>query len=750
MEILSAPVVGRAKCCKVFLGMADKQQVLALLQGNRLNEARELGTALCESDRNDPEAWFLLAGIHAQLGAMDQVIRCCEQVITLEPGNVAARYNHGVALQMRGRHEEAAGSYRKLLEIQPDAALARANLSLALRELGRFDEAIPHCQHALKLQPGLAEAHNTLGLLFMDQGRTAQALECFRQATALRPQYAEAHYNFGLCHQALGSLAEAQACFQQAVRWRPDYAEAHGSLGAVLASLGKVQEAVHSYQRLVQLTPDVAQPHRDLGVLLVLLRRWDEAISHYRRAIELKPDYADAYTDLGNALLDADPNPRNTEQAAECFREALRHRPEAPEIHLRLGMALYDLFRYDEAEASYRRTLHLKPDFPLATASLAMLLERKGDFEASFALLKPLVDAGTDNIYVALSYAAMAGRFDCRAQAVALLERMLQQPRDEKQRIDGHFALGKLYDELQDYPRAFEHFQRANALDPRQFDEQQYQRDFDMLIGVFSPERVRRRPRASNHSKLPVFIVGMPRSGTSLTEQILASHPRVYGAGELPDMTYIASRLQTDLGSSSPYPQCLDDLSRKNIDSIAQRHLDRLARFSQDAVRVTDKMPHNFLYLGLIDLLFPGARVIHCLRDPVDTCLSIYFQPFNGHFNALHPYAHDLRNLGRYYRLYQRLTAHWKSVLRVPLMEFQYEELVDNQEAMSRRLVEFCELDWDDRCLHFHEADRVVKTASHDQVRRPMYRKSVARWKNYEQFLGPLIDALEDRDGPQR
>ncbi len=730
--------------------MADKQQILALLQGDRLNEARELGLALCESDRSDPEVWFLLAGIHARLGVMDEVIRCCGQVIVLDPGNAAARYNLGVALQMRGRYQEAVETYDKLLEDQPDAAPALANLALALRELGRSEEAIPHCQRALTLQPGLAEAHNTLGLLFMDDGKHVQASESFRQATALRPLYAEAHFNLGLCNQTLGNLAEAQVCFQQAIRQRPDYPEAYGGLGAVLVSAGKREEAVHCYRNLVRLRPDEAQIHRDFGVLLVSLRRWDEAISHYRHAIELKPDYADAHYELGNALLDADPSPKSAEQGAECFRQALCYKPDAPGIHLSLAMALTDMGRYDEADASYRRALHLKPDFPLAAAGLAMLLERKGDFEASYALLKPLVDAGTENIYVALSYAALAGRFDCRTQAVALLEGMLQQPRDGQQRVDGHFALGKLYDELQDYPRAFGHYQRANSLDSRKFDEKQHQRDFDMLIGVFSPERIRRRPRASNRSKLPVFIVGMPRSGTSLTEQILASHPLVYGAGELPDITNIASRLQADLGGSNPYPQCLDAVTDRNIDPIAQRHLDRLGRFARDAVRITDKMPHNFLYLGLIDLLFPGARIIHCLRDPVDTCLSIYVQPFNGHFNALHPYAHDLRDLGRYYRLYQRLMAHWTSVVRIPLMEFRYEELVDNQEAMSRRLVEFCELDWDDRCLRFHETARVVKTASHDQVRRPIYKKSVARWKNYEQFLGPLIDALEDRDTGQR
>ncbi|MHB8256706.1 MAG: sulfotransferase family protein [Acidiferrobacterales bacterium] len=200
----------------------------------------------------------------------------------------------------------------------------------------------------------------------------------------------------------------------------------------------------------------------------------------------------------------------------------------------------------------------------------------------------------------------------------------------------------------------------------------------------------------------------------------------------------ISSQLPALLGTSNHYPQCLDDFTRKNIDPIAQKYLDRLGGLAHNVVRVTDKMPHNFMALGLIDLLFPGARVIHCVRDPVDTCLSIYFQ----HFNDTHVYARDLSSLGQYYRQYQRLMAHWKTVLRIPLMDIQYEELVENQEDLSRRMIEFCELKWDDRCLRFHESVRFVTTPSYDQVRRPIYRKSVARWKNYEQFIEPLLSAL--------
>ncbi len=727
----------------VSLNMADKQELLALLGAGCLKEARELGVTLCAQSPEDTEVWFLLAGVQAQLGDMDEVIRCCRQVVTLDPGNSAARFNLSVALQMRRSFKEAAEGYRGLLAIQPDTVPVLANLGLVLRELGDLEEANRYCRRALELHPDLPEVRNTLGLLFMDQGEYGQAIDWFRQAVTSRPGYAEAHFNLGLCRQRTGSNFEAHDCFRAAIKFRPDYFEAHCSLAGVLVALGKVPDAVLCYERAIRIRPDAAQVHRDLGALLASQRRWNEAIPHYRRAVELKPDFADACYELGNALLDADPDPRNIREASEWFSRALRHKPESVEIHLSLALTLTDLGRVSEAETHYRRALELKPDTVLATAGLASLLEHNGDFEQAFALVKPMVDAGTDNLYIVLAYAALAGRFDCRAEASTRLVKMLQQPRDVQQQADGHFALGKLYDEMQDYPQAFEHYRRANSFARMPFDESQYRRDFDSLIATFAPGRMRRRARASNRSKRPVFIVGMPRSGTSLTEQILASHPVVYGAGELPDITDIARGFPAKIGSAKPYPHCYDDLTPRNCDIMAQRYLDRLTGLSSDAERVVDKMPHNFLFLGLIDILFPGARVIHCLRDPIDTCLSIYFQPFNANFKKLHPYASDLRSLGRYYRQYMRLMDHWRRVMRIPMLELRYEELVADQEAMSRKLVEFCELDWDDRCLRFHETARLVKTASYDQVRRPMYRKSVARWKRYEQFLGPLTEALE-------
>jgi hypothetical protein len=235
-----------------------------------------------------------------------------------------------------------------------------------------------------------------------------------------------------------------------------------------------------------------------------------------------------------------------------------------------------------------------------------------------------------------------------------------------------------------------------------------------------------------------VFIVGMPRSGTTLVEQILASHPAVFGAGELDDIRQISAALPSLLGSANPYPECLAQAGQSSLTKIADRYLVHLRGLSSDARRITDKMPTNFLHLGLIELLFPQARVIHVIRHPLDTCVSCYFEEFT----TTNSYAYDLEQMGIYYKQYERIMRHWKDVLKIRMLDVRYEELVDNQENICRQMIEFCDLEWDDRVLRFYETKRDVATPSFDQVRQPLYRKSIGRWKNYERHLGPLMRVL--------
>lgn len=684
--------------------MSDKQQVMGMIQGGRWLDAKALCGQICQAAQDDAEAWFLMAGIHAQMGELDEVIAVCRKIIALQPENIAGYYNLGVALQSQDQHVDAVAAYTALLSREPGNALALANLGLAQRALDKTEEAMVSCRRAIELKPDLVEAHNTLGLLLKDAGKFEEAAATFQQALKFRPGFAEAYFNLGLCHEAQGGVDEAANLYRRAIGYKPNYAEALARLGNILVTLSKPEEG----------------------------------IAHYRQVLAIKPEWFEIWNALGNALLDAEDFRTNYAEAEKCFRQALVLQPDSPEVYLNLGVMFQDAHKYDESQTCFQQALERKPGYPDALAGMAMLMELKGEFQAGYELLRPLIDSGTDNAKVALAYAALSRHVDQRANAATVLERCLQQSDDDKQRIDAYFTLGKLYDELKEFDKAFESFHQANSLDVKAFDARQTEREFNELMQVFSGENMARRPRASNRSRLPVFIVGMPRSGTSLVEQILASHPEVYGAGELGDIHKITTELSAMANTTLPYPHCMDTLKRKTLDQAAQRHLDMLASFSRSATRVTDKMPHNFIGLGLIDTLFPGARVIHCKRDPIDICLSIYFLRFNVH----HPYACDLADLGTYYQQYLRLMEHWKSTLRIPMLEVQYEDLVENQEKVSREMVDFCGLEWNEQCLSFHETKRITKTPSYDQVRRPIYKKSVARWKNYEQFLDPLIKAL--------
>jgi hypothetical protein len=283
------------------------------------------------------------------------------------------------------------------------------------------------------------------------------------------------------------------------------------------------------------------------------------------------------------------------------------------------------------------------------------------------------------------------------------------------------------------------------------FDPCAHQAGVDQLIRTFDAVYFRRVRGFGISSELPLFIVGMPRSGTTLVEQIVASHPQVFGAGELRDVERIALSLAAHLGNDVGYPSCLAKAPAEAVRAMAERHLHRLTALAGGSVRIVDKMPTNYLHLGLIATLFPQARIIHCRRGPLDTCVSCYFSYFRGL-----PFAWDLEELGRYHRSYDSLMAHWKAVLPLPVLDVSYEELVDNQEAISRRLMEFCGLDWDERCLAFHETPRPVHTASTMQVRQPIYKSSVGRWRRYEAHLQPLVRALSgppegmgDHAGPE-
>jgi len=465
--------------------------------------------------------------------------------------------------------------------------------------------------------------------------------------------------------------------------------------------------------------------------------RLDQAITQYQQVLAQDPSHAEANYGLGLALYDLSRYP----EAYARFKMAADRNASFPEAFYGLALVEKALGNYDQAFDRLHQAQRLRPDYIDAIAVEAALLEIIGRKQEAFDLLVKYVDRGLVNTNLAASFASAARHVGQEERAVTVLRRALEAPDlPHSHRRELHFELGRRLDALQRYDEAFAHFQEGNRLRGMVYDHARHTRLVEEMMRVFGKKGFPEYARATNSSELPIFIVGMPRSGTSLVESILASHPAVFGAGELDFMSLFSRWAPPSLAAKRNLFEVMRDIDVASIDRIANEYLAMLKRLGgETVVRVTDKMPYNFFRLGLFTLFFPGARVIHCRRDPRDTCLSIYFQNFAGE----HEYAYDLRNIGLYYREYLRLMEHWREVGTLPTLEVQYEALVRSPETQLPRIVEFCGLPWDEACTRFYATDRVTKTSSYDQVRRPLYGSAVGRWRNYETHLSPLIETLE-------
>jgi tetratricopeptide (TPR) repeat protein len=522
---------------------------------------------------------------------------------------------------------------------------------------------------------------------------------------------------------ALQSLERAAAAL-------PNDAEVHSNLGAARRRAGRLDDALASFRRAIALQPDIAEVHNNLGNALKDLGRLVEAVQAFRRALDLKPAFAQAHNNLGNALQDHG----RLEEAAGCFRRALALQPDYAEAHANLGILLRLQSRAAEAEISCRRALEINPNFPPAITLLADLRSDRGEFSAAEELFKRAIVLQPESAEAWAGIAALRrmthGDADWLAQAQRLAGRGLA-PRQEAYL---RYAIGKYFDDVGNFEEAFLNYRRANDLTKQlrpEHDREQLTRAVDLIIASFDQEWLKQARVDSSASACPVFIVGMPRSGTTLAEQILASHRDVFGAGELPFWSTAMSALATrDDG----------EIRQGALRDLRDQYLALLRDLSSNAPRVVDKMPANFLYLGLIHAALPEAKIIHMRRNPIDTCLSVYFQ----NFGAFHSYANDLGDLAHYYSQYSRLMDHWR--LNLPadaILDLPYEELVAEPEIWSRRLVDFIGLTWDSSCLDFQRTSRTVSTFSKWQARQKINASSVQRWRNYRKFVGPLLGLAE-------
>jgi tetratricopeptide (TPR) repeat protein len=498
--------------------------------------------------------------------------------------------------------------------------------------------------------------------------------------------------NAALALYRQGRMAEAHEAVSALAARHPDVAFLHNLMGAIKAALGRTEEAVESYRRAVALKPGDAEAHNNLGEALNTLGRHGEALAALEKALRLKPDYADALCNTGNALTRLE----RQKEAVEALEKAIALRPDFAEAHNNLGNALNDLGRTDDAVAAFEKAIAARPVYAEAHRNLSTIKRyRDGD------------------------------------QQIAQMEHAMKTAKNASgDRMHLHFALGKAFDDSGDAERAFSHYSEGNRL-RRQETGSPIEKEralFDTLRKAFAGDIPQLTVPAGETAKRPIFILGMPRSGTSLVEQILASHSQVHGGGEL---QFLRRAVTPVLDGGKPGVAALE--------KVRLSYLADIETLGTDAPAVTDKMPLNFRWIGFIATAFPEAAIIHTKRDPVATGWSIYKQSFPA--RGLE-FTWDLDDIAAYYGLYEELMGFWHERFPGRIHDLDYEALTENQEDGTRALLSACDLDWDDNCLDFHKTESAVGTASAAQVRRKMYKGSSDAWKPYEAHLGPLIEAL--------
>ena len=704
--------------------------LVALIDQGRLREGEERALTLLEAHPATGMVWKILSVALVRQGknALPALRRAAE----LMPRDAEAHGNLGSALLAAGQWSEALAVLHRALELRPDDAEALAEAADAAKALGRLDEAIGLYQRALRIDPRRPHVRNNLGNALLARGRCAEAVERYRLALEGAPQDAQLLCNLGDALRQLGELREAASCSERAIAIDPELSRAHNVLGLCLSGLGERERSVTILRQALTLQPRSVEVLTNLAGVLRDLGKRREALSLYREAVEVDSHRPETHCGLGRTLFEL----RHLNEAVESCRRALALRPDYPLAQVCLGAALRVLGQIAAAEGCCQAVLAAAPDHVEALVLLGQLRADRGRFAEAQELFERALRLDSSCVSAYCSIGAQR-KMTCDETAwLAGAQALLAQPLPLGERIAVCYALGKYFDDVGQYESAFQHYGEANELSKRygsRYDGGKLAARVDRLIERFDAacvHELQSHPQLQSGAALsdrPVFIIGMPRSGTSLAEQILASHPQVFGAGEVrfwDDAFAALEKAGLDARSTGAL-----------LPIFVRQYLERLAAAPPDAAYVVDKMPANFLYVGLIHAAFPRARIIHMRRDPIDTCLSIYFQNF---FN-MSPYGNDLEHLASYYEQYVRITDHWRSMLPpATLLDVPYEALVADQEGWTRRMLAFIGLPWDPRCLEFHSTERTVITASRWQVRQRIHVQSVGRWQNYERHVGPL------------
>ena len=664
-------------------------------------------------------------------GHINEALDTVQTLISHYPNEALLHNIGGVCFKATGQLEMAVQSFKSAVAIKSDFADAHYNLGLTFQELNQLEAAIKSYQVTLGLQNSYFKAHNNLGIIYKELGQLDESVNSYEKALKIQPDFVEAYNNLGNTLNELDKFDEAVKAYEEALKIQPDYLEVCNNLGKILNKIGQIDKAVKCYEKAIAINPDYDEAYLNLGITLNELGQLDEAVKCYEKAIAINPEYAEAHNNLGVTLTELS----QLHKAVKCYEKAIAINPDYDEAYLNLGIALEKLGQNEEALNSYEQALVINPDCADAYNNIGYILRGLGQLDEAFSSYVHALAIDSENTKFHRNLALMKNYTKGDTQFIQMQSLLSANNLSQSERIQLCFALAKAYADLGEKDELFKVLNEGNQLRKEELNYS-IEKDLDnhSLLRKMFISNIENSSSYEPLSISPIFIVGMPRSGTSLVEQIISSHHKVYGGGELSALAALIAPIMND------YVAYNHPLSLKKILSIRQKYSNNLSNLNASESIITDKMTQNFRYIGFILKAFPEAKIINLKRDSRAVCWSIYKSYFPAEGLG---FAFNMKDLARYYNSYNELMIFWHELFPNKIYDICYEDLTTNQEEETKKLLEYCELDWDDNCLNFHKNKRAVKTTSSLQVREKIYQGSSEAWKKYETQIQPLIDGLK-------
>ena len=668
-------------------------------------------------------------------GELEMAVKCFKKALEIKPEFADAHYNLGLTFQELNQLDAAVKCYKETLAIHRNYAKAHNNLGVIYKEFGQMEAAVKSYEQAIEAHPDYAEAHNNLGVVLQKLGQLDEATNCYKKALGVQPDYFEVHINLGNTLNELGQSDEAINSYSQALSINPEYADVQNNIGIIYQKMGQLDEAVNCYEKAIAINPEYGEAHFNLGNTLKDLGQLYEAVTHFEKTIELNSSSAEAHNNLGKTLLQLD----EVDSSMHQFNQAIALHSDFQEAHNNLGVAHQRLGQIDAAIACYKNSISIFPE-SRALNNLGIAYQETGKIISALESFEKAISINPDNAepYRNLSYLK---KYDSENDAHILkMKSILSNANlEDSERIHLCLALATIYKNLENTTEYFRFLNEGNSLLKKKlnYSTDQLSEVILNIKKIFNslPESISTSQTTYPSNIQPIFILGMPRSGTTLVEQIISNHHKVYGGGELNTLTKLINPIIKNFIEGD-----ITHLSKKALTFVRQEYLAMLHQLNTTDRIITDKLPLNFQYIGFILLAFPEAKIVHLKRDAIATCWSNFTCSFIDEANG---YSNNFDDLVHFYGLYRDLMDFWHERYPNQIYDLCYEDLTNNQEEETQKLLKYCELEWDENCLIFHKNKRAVKTASSLKVREKMYQGSSETWKKYESHIQPLIDGLK-------